>query len=80
MLGFIFGRSERGILKIELWFLLPIVYFFSLILSLIPSREYTGLKEFNPVNLIILNIIYSIMIIITYLIKYIYKKLKGEKI
>lgn len=79
MSGFIFGRSERGILKIELWFLLPIIYFFSLILSLIPSREYIGLKEFNPLNLIILNIIFSILIIITYLIKYIYKKTNEKK-
>jgi len=79
MEGFIFGRTERGILTIELYFILPLIYIFSLLLSLIPSREYIGFKEFNPLNLIILNIIFSIIIIIAYLIKYIYKKTNEKK-
>ena len=79
MIGFIFGRTERGILTIDLWFILPLVYIFSLILYAIPSSEYIGFKEFSVLNLIILNIIFSILIIITYLIEYVYKKIKGGK-
>jgi len=55
------------------------VNLFSLILYAVPSREYIGFKEFNPLNLFILNLIFSISIIIIYLIKKIYKKTNKEK-